>query len=70
MKLRLIAETYEGRRRIKEFSSFGTNISFAEKQLRFVPDWYIFANGPITKYILGNNAYGEFYYDPLTEDDK
>ena len=69
-KLRLIAETYEGRRRIKDFSSFGTNASFAEKQLKFVPDWYIFANGPITKYMLGNNAYSEFYYEPLTEDDK
>ena len=69
-KLRLIAETYSGRLQIREFSSFGTNISFAEKQLRFVPDWYISANGPITKYILGNNSYSEFYYEPLTEDDK
>ena len=31
-----------------------------------MPDWYIFENGPITKYVLGN----EFYYEPLTEDDK
>ena len=69
-KLRLIAETDRGRLIIKEFSEFGTNASFAETKRRFVPDWYINPNGPISSLTNGNHSYSEYYYLPLNSEER
>ena len=69
-KLRLIAETDRGRLIIKEFSEFGTNASFAEAKRRFVPDWYINPNGPISSLTTGNHSYSEYYYLPLNSEER
>ena len=69
-KLRLIAETDRGRLIIKEFSEFGTNASFAETKRRFVPDWYIHPNGPISSLTTGNHSYSEYYYLPLNSEER
>ena len=69
-KLRLIAETDRGRLIIKEFSEFGTNASFAETKRQFVPDWYINPNGPISSLTNGNHSYSEYYYLPLSSEER
>ena len=69
-KLRLIAETDRGRLIIKEFSEFGTNASFAETKRRFVPDWYINPNSPISSLTNGNHSYSEYYYLPLNSEER
>ena len=69
-KLRLIAETDRGRLIIKEFSEFGTNASMAEVKRRFVPDWYIHPNGPVSSLTTGNHSYSEYYYLPLDDQEK
>ena len=58
-KLRLIAETDQGRLIIREFSEFGTNASMAETKRRFVPDWYIHPNSPRSSLTTGNHSYSE-----------
>ena len=68
--MRLIAETDQGRLIIKEFSKFGTNASFAETKQRFVPDWYIHPNGPISSLTTGNHSYSEYYYLPLNSEER
>ena len=69
-KLRLIAETDRGRLIIREFSEFGTNASMAEIKRRFVPDWYIHPNGPVSSLTTGNHSYSEYYYLPLDDQEK
>ena len=72
-RLRIIAGHSDGRRLIAEYDKPYTSAHFAGQQdsgnVRYVPDWYIKSEGPVSRYRLGNVMYSERLYEPMDKDE-
>ena len=68
-KLRAIAGTRDGRMAISKYTTPRTQNHFAGVDIpnneRFVPDWYINADGPVSSLRSGNIMYSEYANKPL-----
>ena len=72
-RLRVIAGYPDGRGIIAQYDKVYTSAHFAGQQdsgnVRYVPDWSIREEGPVSRYRLGNVMYSERLYEPMDKDE-